>query len=56
MPNAMYRVRLESGQIVLASLGTEAKHSIVRLISGSRVRVKVSSFDPGRGQIQAKLK
>jgi translation initiation factor IF-1 len=55
LPNAMFRVRLDDGKTVRASIGSSARHSTVRLIAGSRVAVKVSSHDPGRGQVVRKL-
>ena len=54
LPNQMYCVRLENGRTVRAGLAAAARHSIVRLISGSPVLVKLSPFDPNRGQIVQK--
>ncbi len=55
LPNAMYWVRLESGKAVRAGVSPAVRHSVVRLLAGDRVTVKVSSHDPNRGQITEKL-
>ena len=51
LPNALYRVRLDDGRMVRAGLSPGLRHRVVRLIGGAKVLVKVSKFDPGRGQI-----
>ncbi len=55
LPNAMFRVRLDDGRAIRAHSAPSARHSTVRLIAGCRVKVKVTSHDPGRGQITRKL-
>lgn len=55
LPNAMFRVRLDDGKTVRASSAPSARHSTVRLIAGCRVKVKLTSHDPGRAQITKKL-
>ncbi|MBK8996599.1 MAG: hypothetical protein IPM35_12740 [Myxococcales bacterium] len=51
----MLRVHLDDGRTVRASISASARHSTVRLIAGCRVAVKLSSQDPGRGQVTRKL-
>jgi translation initiation factor IF-1 len=51
LPNQMYRVRLDDGRTLRAGLAPSIRHSVVRLISGSIVLVRVSQHDPNRGQI-----
>jgi translation initiation factor IF-1 len=55
LPNAMYRVRLNDGRAVRAALSPAMRHATVRLIGGSRVKVELSSRDPGRGRITQEL-
>ncbi|MBK7582441.1 MAG: translation initiation factor IF-1 [Myxococcales bacterium] len=55
LPNAMFRVHLDDGRTVRASISSAARHSTVRLIAGSRVGVKLSSQDPSRGHVTRKL-
>ena len=55
LPGALYRVRLNDGSELLAAMSPRMKHTVVRLIGGSKVEVERSSRDPKRGQIVAKL-
>jgi translation initiation factor IF-1 len=50
----MYLVVLADGRSVRAGLDTKARHSLVRLIKGDRVQLRLSPTDPTRGQITAK--
>lgn len=55
LPKEMFGVRLDDGTTIRASLGSSARHSIVRLIVGDRVTVTLSTHDPTRGRITAKI-
>ena len=54
-PSAIYVVRLESQQQVLAHLVGTVKRNFVRLVPGDRVEVELSPHDPGRGRITRKI-
>jgi translation initiation factor IF-1 len=56
MPNALYRVELETGHRIVAHVAPAARLRFIRVIPGDRVRVEVSSLDPGRGRITKKEK
>jgi translation initiation factor IF-1 len=51
LPKALYRVRLDGGKTVRASVAPAAKHAAVRFIAGQRVSVQVTTHDPNRGKI-----
>jgi translation initiation factor IF-1 len=51
LPQDLYRVTLQSGQQITASLGGVARQTTVRLIPGDRVLVEISELDPNRGKI-----
>jgi translation initiation factor IF-1 len=51
----MFRVRLDDGRKVRAGVAPALRHAVVRLISGTRVSVKLSELDPNRGQITEKI-
>jgi translation initiation factor IF-1 len=51
LPNAMFSVRLNDGRKIKANLAPAARHGIVRLISGARVMVELTSRDKNRGRI-----
>jgi len=54
MPNALYRVELDTGHRIVAHVAPAARLRFLRVIPGDRVRVEVSSLDPGRGRIVKK--
>jgi translation initiation factor IF-1 len=55
LPRGLYRVGLESGEKVTASIGGIAKQTTVRVIPGDRVMIERSAFDPNRGKITRRL-
>ena len=54
-PAAIYQVKLDSGQPVLAHLVGTVKRNFVRLLPGDRVEVELAPHDPGRGRIVRKM-
>jgi translation initiation factor IF-1 len=54
MPNALYRIELDSGHRIVAHVAPAARLRFLRVIPGDRVRVEVSPLDPGRGRITRK--
>ena len=54
-PSAVYAVRLESQQMVLAHLVGTVERNFVRLVPGDRVEVALTPHDPGRGKIVRKV-
>ena len=55
LPLALYAVRLENGRKVRVSLSQVSRHAVARLIAGDRVMVRLSAYDPNRGQVTRKL-
>jgi translation initiation factor IF-1 len=55
LPRGLYRVGLDSGEKVTASIGGTAKQTTVRVIPGDRVMIERSAFDPNRGKIIRRL-
>ncbi len=51
LPNATWRVELDTHQQVLAHAAGAKEKNFVRLRPGDRVWVEVSPHDPGRGRI-----
>jgi translation initiation factor IF-1 len=50
-PNAMFRVELEGGRSVLATLSGKVRMNFVRVVPGDRVRLELSPYDLTRGRI-----
>jgi translation initiation factor IF-1 len=55
LPRALYRVRLDDGAKVTASLSAKARQVTVKLLPGDGVMVEISAYDPTRGRIQERL-
>jgi translation initiation factor IF-1 len=51
LPNAMFRVELESGHSVLSHLAGKMRTNYIRVLPGDRVTVELSPYDLTRGRI-----
>jgi translation initiation factor IF-1 len=51
LPNAMFRVELQSGHRVLAHISGKMRINFIRISPGDRVKVELSPYDPTRGRI-----
>ena len=51
----MYRVRLSDGRVLRVGVDAVSSGTIVKLIAGDRVMVRIAARDPNRGQIVRKL-
>lgn len=51
LPNAMFRVLLDNGHEVLATLGGNLRRFRIRVLQGDRVTLEVSPYDLSRGRI-----
>jgi translation initiation factor IF-1 len=55
LPQGLYRVSVNSGEKITASIGGVARQTTVRVIPGDRVLVEISPLDPTRGKIKLRL-
>ena len=55
LPSALYRVRLDEGQMVIAHVSAGMERNFIRLLVGDRVSVELSPVDRGRGRITTKI-
>ena len=55
LPQAVFALRLDTQQRVLAHLAGMVERNFVRLVPGDRVEVALAPNDPGRGKILRKL-
>jgi len=51
LPNAMFRVELESGHRVLAHISGKMRLHFIKILPGDKVRVELSPYDLSRGRI-----
>lgn len=51
LPNAMFRVELENGHNVLATISGKIRMKFIRIVPGDSVRLELSQYDLNRGRI-----
>ena len=56
LPNAMFRVEVEGGHMVLAHLSGKLRIHYIKILPGDRVTVELSPYDLTRGRITYRLK
>jgi len=56
LPNAMFRVELETGHKILAHISGKLRLHFIRILPGDRVTVELSPYDLTRGRIVYRLK
>lgn len=56
LPNAMFRVKLENGHIVLAHISGKMRMHYIKILAGDKVTVELSPYDLNRGRIVYRAK
>ena len=56
LPNAMFRVKLENGVVILAHVSGKIRMNYIRILPGDRVTVEISPYDLTRGRITFRYK
>ncbi len=56
LPNATFRVELESGQVVLAYVSGKMRMHFIKILPGDKVLVELSPNDLTRGRITYRFK
>ncbi len=56
LPNAMFRVKLENGHEVLATISGKMRKYYIRILPGDKVTVEISPYDLSRGRISYREK
>ena len=51
LPNGMYRVKLDMGQLVLTYVSGKMRKFYIKIVGGDRVKVEFSPYDLSRGRI-----
>ena len=51
LPNAMFRVEIEGGHIVLGHVSGKMRMNYIRILPGDRVTLELSPYDLTRGRI-----
>jgi len=56
LPNAMFRVELPNGHVVLAHVSGKIRMHFIKVLPGDAVRLELSPYDLSRGRITYRFK
>ena len=56
LPNAIFRVQLDSGQIVLGHLSGKMRVNMIRVLPGDKVLLEMTPYDLSKGRITRRLR
>ena len=51
LPNTMFRVELENGHRVLATISGKLRQNFIRILPGDKVTLELSPYDLSKGRI-----
>ena len=55
LPNAMFRVELDSGIVILCHISGRMRLNYIRMLPGDRVLVEMTPYDLTKGRIKKRL-
>ena len=56
LSNAMFRVQLESGHVIIAHISGKMRQHYIKILPGDRVKVEMSPYDLTKGRISVRYK
>ena len=56
LSNAMFRVQLESGHVIIAHISGKMRQHYIKILPGDRVKVEMSPYDLSKGRISFRYK
>lgn len=56
LPSALFRVQIETGQLILAHVSGKIRKHFIRILPGDKVKVELSPYDLTRGRITYRSK
>ncbi|MCX6796983.1 MAG: translation initiation factor IF-1 [Candidatus Doudnabacteria bacterium] len=56
LPNALFRVQLDSGQVVLGHLSGKMRVNMIRVMPGDRVIIEMTPYDLSKGRIIRRMR
>jgi translation initiation factor IF-1 len=56
LPNAMFRVELENGQVILAYVSGKMRMNFIKILPGDKVTIELSPYDLSKGRITYRFK
>ena len=51
MPNAMFKVEIQGGHIILAHISGKLRMNFIRILPGDKVTVEMTPYDLSKGRI-----
>lgn len=51
LPNAMFRVEIQGGKVILAHISGKMRMHYIKILPGDKVRLELSPYDLTRGRI-----
>ena len=51
LPNAMFKVELENGHVVLAHINGKLRMNFIKIVPGDKVTMELSPYDLTKGRI-----
>ena len=56
LPNAMFKVELENGHVVLAHISGRLRMNFIKILPGDKVKLELSAYDLTKGRITWRAK
>ena len=56
LSNAMFRVELDNGHVLIAHISGKMRMHYIRILPGDKVRVEMSPYDLSKGRISFRYK
>lgn len=56
LPNAMFRVELENGHMILGHISGKMRKHYIRILPGDKVKIELSPYDLTRGRITYRMR
>lgn len=56
LSNAMFRVELENGHVIVAHISGKMRMNWIRILPGDKVKVEMSPYDLSKGRITFRYK
>ena len=54
--NAMFRVQLDSGHVIIASISGKMRMHYIKILPGDKIKVEMSPYDLSKGRIVFRYK
>ena len=56
LPNAMFKVELENGHVIIAHISGKMRMNYIKILPGDRVKVEMSPYHLSKGRISFRYK